>query len=85
MSGVFLWEKLHVRMWPEYTREHVATFASAPPPIAGAPHKLDRNVYYTLRVLCKAGLRSASVRAKRTSPGRSAPQTCSSTLRSGPR
>jgi hypothetical protein len=54
MSGVFLWEKLHVRMWPEYTREHGATFAGAPPPIAGAPRKLDRNVYYTLRVLCEA-------------------------------
>jgi hypothetical protein len=33
---------------------------------------------YALWALIKAGLRSASVRAKRTSPGRSAPQTCSS-------
>ncbi len=33
---------------------------------------------YALWAMYKAGLRSASVRAKRTSPGRSAPQTCSS-------
>ena len=60
-----------------YTREHVALVLSAPPPNAGALRKLARFVLCPLGVdqsrLKHARLRSAPVRAKRTSTGRSSP------------